>query len=182
MLHGYSANTKGDLLIGPGILMAGNVVLGVSRGSFTFDPGKQIRNIDFDGKSSPMAGLDRIVAYDAKLSGVLLEWNEATLEMLEHGAALGAAVSGVQLLAPRDANTLFTSDNIWYVDNLRFLMDLSDGTIASILFAKAAVESWSVKGAPGGEGELSVVFGARLAGTDPDPCPYALEIRTAVPA
>lgn len=182
MLHGYSSTTRTDILMGAGVLMVGATIVGVSKGSFTFDPGKTFRNPDFDGKSSPIHGLDRIISYNSKLSGVLMEWNERILEYLEHGQALGTAVSGVQTQTPKEANTLFPADNINYVQDLRFLMDLGGGELASILFPRALVESYSVKGTPEGEGEISVTFAARLAGTDPDPCPYTIERRTAVPA
>jgi hypothetical protein len=185
MKHGYSANTQGALIFNTAILMVGSLYWGVSRGGGpSFDPGREIRQSDFDGLVTPITENDRIVGYKSQITGTYLEASNTNLTRLELGQAVTGAAP-VQTIQPLPVGQVFKKANGQYLQDVRMIAERGDGKLYSVHFPYAVVLSYTAKANDKGEGEFSVTIEARLdaSGTPPDlsVCPYNLEIRDVVP-
>jgi hypothetical protein len=185
MIHGYSASTGGALVLNTAILMVGSTYWGVSRGAPSFDPGREIRQAEFDGQVQPIVGNDRIVGYKSQISFTGLEAKNADLTRLELNQAVAAAVAGVQVLTPLPAQQLFVKASGQYVADVRMIGERGDGKLYSVHFPYAVVLSYSVKSNDKGEAEFSITVEARLDPTGTPlnigVAPYRIEVRDAVP-
>lgn len=183
MKTGFSAATLGATTYGAGVLMIGSTYLGVSKGGVTFDPGREIRQVEFDGLVSPIVGNDRVVGWRPTISGTFLEASDANLAKLEFGVALVGATQP-KIITPLPANTYLVKAT-HYVADARLIVDRGDGTMIAYHFPYGVVASYTYKTNDKGEGEFSVTIEARLdpAGTPLalDVCPYRVETRSAVP-
>lgn len=185
-ITGYSTDLPADVLLDSGVLYVGAAIVGVSRGGLSFDPGKQYRNTDFDGKRSPVKLLDRITGYDAKLSGNMLEFGAEELVQFEPGSVNDAATP-VATITPKAAGTLLVTGD--YLSNVRLVFERGGSTgaaplYAAVLFPCAMVTQYSVKGADNNEAEIAITIEARLdatAPTVPSTCPYKIELRSTLP-
>lgn len=183
MNHGFTAATKSNTISGPGVLLHAGRLLGVSRGPATFTPGKQIRNMEFDGKQTDLAGADVIDGYASTIAGTFLEASDANLSMLEHGAVLSAAPDPV--LTPLAAGSFFDAETN-YAKDVQLILRRGDGKYISIEFDYALVSEYSVKPAAKGEAEVSLTFMARLNPTgnplNLNAAPYKVTVLAAFPA
>ncbi len=68
-LTGYTSSLPSDVLLDSGVLYVGATVFGAFAGGLKFDPGVTYRAADFDGKRSPVKGLDRVTMRMPKISG-----------------------------------------------------------------------------------------------------------------
>lgn len=179
-LSGYSADLPADLLMDTGILYAGTTLLGATRGAPRFDPGKEMSNIDFDGKRTDIMGLDRVDRYNSVISATLIEFDAADIARFEPGATNSGTDPVVYV--PKDAGTLFASGD--YITDLRLIFERGGGGYACIHFPRAIVQRWQVAGNKNDIGLIECEFKAVLnmgsaAISDP---PYNIETRTALPS
>jgi hypothetical protein len=60
-----------DAIVDVGVIAVGGVAAAwaATEGGLSWDPGKKVRGVEYDGKSFEHAGLLRVTGYDAKLSG-----------------------------------------------------------------------------------------------------------------
>ena len=72
-LTGFSTTFPDDVVIDSGVLYAGANKFGAFAGGLKFDPGLTYRNIDFDGKRSPVKLLDRKMTQMPKISGTVIQ-------------------------------------------------------------------------------------------------------------
>lgn len=181
-LNGYDGSLPSDALLDSGVLYVGSTPIGVSRGGLSFDPGRQVRNIPFDGKRSDVKGLDRITGWDAKISGTLLEFAGTDIARFEPGST-NATVSTTTTYTPKSAGTIFASGD--YLTDVRLIFERAGGGYAAVYFAQGFVDKWGpLKGSDNAEAEIGIQISARAvvaAAADVPKPPYVIEIRTALP-
>lgn len=167
--------TPRDILLDTAFLYLGATPLGVTRGGPSYDPGKTLRNIDFDGKRSPIAGLDRVTGYAPTVSARLLQMGTADILRFEPGAAAVTAGSDTTT-TPIDASTAIATGSL--LTNLRIIWRRGGGGYFQARFPKAICTRWSVGGGDNSEAEIDCTFEARLdvtGGVTTDDAPVVYE-------
>lgn len=171
-----NTNTPQEILIGSGVLLINSSTpWGVSLGDLSFDPGKEMRQIEFDGKASKIVGLDRIVAFDSKISGTIKEFSAAKMAVLEPGST-SAVGGGITTITPKKANALFAPAD--YLTNVRVAWPLGSGQWRWVKFPKALVYKYDIKGKDKDEATASIEIYACLdmsVAADTDVAPYVIE-------
>lgn len=179
-ISGYSATLPKDVLLDSGVLYLGSTPLCASRGGLSFDPAKELRNIEFDGKKSPILGLDRVVRVAPVISGTMIEFGQADITNYDAGAtstfASATAVTGV--ITPKKGGILLAAAD--YLTNLGLVFERADGSgYVRVRFPKALCRKYSLKGTDGEEAEVDVEFEARLdmsaSGALVHDLPYVIE-------
>ena len=111
-LTGYNSDFPADVLLDSGVLYIGSLVWGAFSGGIKFDPGVTYRNTDFDGKRSPVKGLDRVTMRMPKITGTVIQLTPVAtanaaggIAQVEPGAAINAtgAWTGATSYAPKSA-------------------------------------------------------------------------------
>lgn len=162
-ISGYSATMPKDILEGSGVLYVGSSPLSASRGGLSFDPAKEVRNVEFDGKKSPIKQLDRTIRVVPVISGNMIQAGQSQLTQYEAGAtssfASPTAVTGV--ITPKKAGLLYAAAD--YLTNLRLVFERLDNSgFVQVRFPVAYCRKYSLKGTDGEEAEVAVEFEARL--------------------
>jgi len=178
-LTGYSADLPGDVLLDTGVLYVGTAVLGATRGAPRFDPGKQMSNIDFDGKRSDILGLHRVDRFESVISATLIEFDAADIARFEPGVT--NAGSGTVVYTPKDAGTLLASGD--YITDLRLIFERGDGKYVAVHFPKALVRRYQPAGNKDDIGLVETEFLAVLDMSTAaiSDAPYKIEILAALP-
>src|SRR5574337_953607 len=99
-----------DLMIDAGVLYVGATPagMGATRGGIKFDPGATMRNVPFDGKTTDIAGLDRITDYNAKITGKMIDLSGPSLQQLHPGST--SSDSGSEhIVTPIDATVMLSA-------------------------------------------------------------------------
>lgn len=121
-LTGFTATTFEDVIKDAGILYAdidgvgagGPVLLGASQDGFTWDPGKEWGEMEFDGKRAPIVGGHEIIGFQSMISGTMLEFSDAQIPVYEAGAT---KVAGPPIVfTPKPAGELLVQGD--YVKDL----------------------------------------------------------------
>lgn len=182
-ITGYTPSTRAALGIGAGVVTAKvganeYTRLGVTTGGLQFNNGKVIKSVNFDGLISMIRGLDYVAGFAPVISCTFKEFSVTLLQYLEYGIAFNGASPNI--LTPKPAMTLFADSNVSYLDNLRFLFALGDGTTwESVVFPAALPKYTGYQSKDKDEADLPVTFEARLvpAGSPLDltATPYKLE-------
>jgi len=183
-LTGFTTTFPDDVVLDSGVLYVGTTVLGAFAGGLKFDPGITYRNIDFDGKRSPVKGLDRKTMMMPKISGTVIQLSTANVSQVEPGATDTAAgeQSGAQSsYAPVAAGELMTS----YLQNVRAIWLRGNGDYVQVRFPSALVTKYDVTSQDGAEIAIAIEVEARLdtawAGYDnTGTAPYRIEYLAAV--
>lgn len=206
MPSGYTLTVPNDVLQGPGVLSVGGILVGVSRGGLSWGNDKEWRNAQFDGQSSPVMGLDRVVSLATRFAGTFLTLSTADLARYETAEAVGtnniipaAVAPGVAAAfryAPGDSlatatvvrasTATYLSSGLLlaegrYVSDVRVTFKRGAGLYV-VVFPRALCTKWSWKGVEKGEGELAAEFEARIdllsvtSTPDTDLAPYTVEI------
>lgn len=186
-ITGYTSDLPTDVLLDSGVLYVGNQVRGVSRGGLSFDPGVQWRETTFDGKRSPTVGLHRKSGFEPVISGTMLEFGTEELPEYEPGstsASTGTAgTDQVTTYTPQGADGYVAANS--YISNVRLVFERGNGKFAAVLFSKALVRKWSLKGNDNGEADIAIELVAcvdlSVVGAKPSDCPYKIELRDALP-
>jgi len=185
MLNAFNATTKSKLLIGPGVIYLALAKFGVTRGGIAFDPGRQLRSIEFDGRSSTgVVGLDVVDGYEPTLKATVIELDDIQLARLEPGATITAAAGGnPKIIRPKAANTPLADAD--YLSDVRAVIEQANGKFVRIHFPRALATIDSFKTNPKGEAEATITFTAKLLAAGPDfsmdAAPYTIEYADAVP-
>jgi hypothetical protein len=180
MITGYSADLPSDVLLDSGVLYVGSNIMGVSRGGLQFDPGKEYKQVTFDGYRGPIKGLDRIASYNSKITGTLLELGTEERPWLEPGSTSDGA-SPIDTTTMKAAGVFLVSGD--YLSNVRLVYERGSGGYAAVLFTDSVLAQYSVKGNDGDCAEIAITIEARIvpSGTNTGVCPYKIELRTALP-
>src|SRR5690242_14995414 len=77
-----------DVALDAGVLYVGDtpVAMGATRGGLSFDPGVTWRETDWDGKTTSIAGQERIVEYNSTITGKIVSLSSTLLQQLNPGS------------------------------------------------------------------------------------------------
>lgn len=159
MPSSYNSTLPADVLLDTAILKAdlttaGTLeLIGGTRGGFTFSPGINVRNIEYDGKRSEhITGMGRITAYNATMSGTLIVFNAKVLRFLSAGAT--GATNAVTL--PEAGAVL----PLAVYHKWQLLYSRGDGGTVAIDFPYGLVTEYTITGADNNEAEVSITIAA----------------------
>lgn len=176
-----STNTPTLHYPGPGRVYIGSTLLGTTRGAPSFDPGEERRNLPFDGKTSDVSGLTRVVRWAPVITATLLEMNLANLEDLFQNSSTATA-SQRNTITPADAGTYLTA-----VANVRVIwVAASNGRRKEVRFALADIRLTQISGGDAAD-EVAWAFEARALASPSgsiNDCPFVMideDIDPAVP-
>lgn len=172
MPSGYTTSLPDDVLLDVAVLSrevaAAQVPFGVSRGGLSFNPNKETRNVEFDGKRSPIAGLDRVTKFAPVIEGRFIQIGKAQLADLEPGSSTatstGTASPTTYTITPTDASTLIAEGDL--LTNLRMRYNRLGGGFVDIIFPVAICSQYDISGQDNNEAEVNATFEARLASDD----------------
>lgn len=189
MLNGHTANLPADTLFGLGVVFSGASKIGVTRGAPRWDPGKQLRNTEYDGKITDVAELDRITGWTPTLGFTLMEFGGTAtggqIELLEPGSSQAVADGeGTIVITMRQAEEYFDVGE--YASNLRIVWRRGGGGYAALHLPLALCTKYDIQGEDKDEARIACEFRPRLSTADaiatPAKCPFLYELRTALPA
>lgn len=186
-----------DVLLDSGVLYIGSTVWGAFAGGLKFDPGITYRNADFDGKRSPVKGLDRVTMRMPKISGTVIQLPPTTttvagsVPQIEAGAAINATGSpgaGVTSFEPKTAGQLLASGD--YLSNVRCIWQRggatsSTGSYVQVRFPSGLCTKYDMTGQDGAEVAIAIEIEARLDPTvsgfsNIGSAPYRIEYLTTI--
>ena len=169
-----------DLMIDAGVLYvsATPAGMGATRGGIKFDPGATMRNVPFDGKTTDIAGLDRITDYNAKITGKMIDLSGPSLQQLHPGST--SSDSGSEhIITPIDATVMLSAGD--YLTDVTWIGRAQSGGTIEVNFPFAIVEKYSIAGTDKAEGEIDVSIKAVLGAseTNLNACPFTVTLRDA---
>lgn len=176
MPSGFLTTLPSKVVLDEGVLYHNSTTaFGVTAGPWSYDPGEGWQNIDFAGKRSDVAGLDRVVTRMPKLTGQMIAINSTTSATL----FTGSTQTGTPLVVtPVAASGLVSANGT----NVKVYFKQGDGTFFGIVFAKALIKITSISGQDKDKALLDVTIEARQdlsASTDTDVSPVKYEISAA---
>lgn len=128
MLTGYTTNFPNDVLWDTGVAYVGANPIGASKGQPQFDPGREIVNIDFDGKHAPLKGIDRIFHGEPSVEFTLLDFGPAAqgaqvakLEPGSSAADTGTTPNTLTTVTPKTGGTYIASGE--YLTDFRLVYE-----------------------------------------------------------
>lgn len=145
---------------------------GATRGGINFDPAKEVRNIPFDGKTSDIEGLDRVLRYAPVLTFNVIDLSLAMLGRLEPGSTTDSSGSSSRVV-PINATVIFSA-NAYTKDVLWISRTRDDGRIAVVAIPRGLVKASKYTAAPDNETEVAVEIMAVIPAdaTDINVAPY----------
>ena len=172
---GPTKPTDTDLALDAGVLLVGAAAFAGTRGGLAFDPGITIRETDWDGKTTSIAGQERVTEYNSTISGKILGFSSATITKLAPGATKTTVVGPppVDTIAPINAATPIDGTT-GYLTDVYLVRRIADGKIHIVHFPVARVTSYKESGSDKSEAEIDITIKAFLASTETDTtkCPY----------
>lgn len=169
-LTGYTSSLPSDVLLDSGVLYVGltpSTVFGAFAGGLKFDPGVTYRNADFDGKRSPVKGLDRVTMRMPKISGTCIQLSTANVAQIEPGAATAVtqAWTASTSYAPKAAGQLLAAGD--YLSDVRLVYQrggatASVGSYVQVRFPSALCTKYDITGQDGSEIAIAIEIEARL--------------------
>lgn len=182
-LSGYSASLPTDVLLDSGVLYVGGSVFAATRGGLQFNPTKEMRNIEFDGKRAAIRGLDRTTTVAPVISGTVIELTPADIPTFEPGATTVTATSGITRYVGKRAGVLYVAND--YITDVRVIWERGNGQYVAVRFAAAMVRSWQLAGTDNEEAAIQIEIEARLdmsvTGANVADMPYSIDYFTAAP-
>lgn len=169
-------------LVNAGVVYVGEtaVGMGATEGGLTFDPGKEIRNVPFDGKTTDVAKLDRVIVYNSRITGRFKDISETFIGYLEPGSASDGS-AGKNTITPKTAHSFFQSGD--YLRNVTFVGLCGDGSTRRVFMAWALVESYTLATTDKEEGlfdiSIKAVLGPDTDGEDLNAPPFTWEVEDA---
>ncbi len=166
VLSSWNGQIPTDVLLDSGVFLIGaspGIAFSAQEGGLKWDPGKTLKEIDFDGKRSAVAGLDRTVMWKPKLTATLLEFPLAAWSQLEPGSVLATVAggpSGATQVWPKPAGVLYAAGD--YIANARIAWQRTDGSYFQIRMPKALVGKWDIAGTDKAEGKWAIEIEPRL--------------------
>jgi hypothetical protein len=176
-LTGYTTSLPSDILLDSGVLYVGaagsSKVWGAFQGGLKFDPGVTYRNAEFDGKRSPVKGLDRISMRMPKISGTCIALPDVTTNVagavvaIEPGAttATTGAWTASTSFAPKAAGALLVTGD--YLSDVRLIFQrggttASAGSYVQVRFPSGLCTKYDITGQDGAEVAIALEIEARL--------------------
>lgn len=161
-LTGYTSSLPSDVLIDSGVLYVGSTVFGAFAGGLKFDPGLEFRSIEFDGRRSPVAALDRMASRMPKISGTCIQLATANVGQIEAGSATSAtgAWTGSTSYAPKRAGSLLSSGD--YMSNVRCIWLRGSGAFVQVRFPVGLVTKYDITSQDNAEIAIAIEIEARL--------------------
>lgn len=157
--------------------------VGASRGGLEFDPGVEIRTLQYDGQRHKKAGHDRTTGWDSKFTGTMLELSADTAAMLESGATITdtaavvgpPAVPATRKITPKSADALFAIGD--YVEGPRLTWLRGNGGTFSVCADYGKVTQYKIGSKDKDEGEVPITIEHRAApDADDAEAPFWFEI------
>lgn len=142
-----------------GLIMVGGITeaFGATIGGLSWDPGKDVRSIPYDGKSSEQVGLQRTLKYDAKLSGKIKRGGPAFVMALEPGSSSdGSSGSDGNVVTLLDARTPWVEGD--YLQDVFYIGRQEDQTIMYVRMPFAFVSKYKLQTKDNDEAEWDVEF------------------------
>lgn len=160
-----------------GVLYVGAsaVGFGASEGGFTWDPGTEYQQPDFDGKSSDIEGFDRVVDYSkAKLSGSFLDASGTAFGRYTPGSTSDGS-TGTNVITPIDAFVFFAVGD--YLIDIQCIWRRSDNSTIRVLIPVGLVTKFQYKTKPKKEALADIEISPRLPSTETNLalCPYVYQ-------
>jgi hypothetical protein len=162
-LTGFTATfASTDAVLDSGVLYVGANVFGVTKGGLNFDPGITYRNIEFDGKRSPVRLLDRKMMVQPKLSGTVIQLSTGNVAQLEPGATTattGAWTGSTSYTGKRAATNLVSGD---YLTDVRAIWLRASGGFVQVRFPAALCTKYDIQSQDADEVAIGIEIEARL--------------------
>ncbi len=181
---GYTDTTKEDMLVDAGILYVDDpavpgtpMLLGASVEGFTFDPGKEFRETEFDGRRSPVVGGHRLTGYQSLISGTMLEFSDAQIPIYEAGAIkdVGPPIK----FTPKAPGAFFAEGD--YVANLWLFLQRGTSGYEKIAFGHAICRKYTLVSKDKDEVKVAVEFLGCVLPANLGDAPYVITQETALP-
>jgi hypothetical protein len=178
-LSGYTSTLPADVVLDSGQLYVGASVFGAFNGGLKFDPGVEYRNIEFDGKRSPITALDRKTSFMPKISGTVIQLSTANVGQIEPGATVvaGGAWTGSTSYMPKDAAGFLASGD--YLTDVRAVWLRGSGGFVQVRFPSSLCVKYDVTSQDGAEIAIAIEIEARLdmsvSGAQIGDAPYRIE-------
>jgi hypothetical protein len=175
-VNGYTLDTPTQILIGSGVVYRAGVPWSTSRGGLRVELIRELREVEFDGRRAPVAGLDRVVTYGIRVTATFLELNVLQSQRYEQGIVASVSL-GNSTLTPRDANQFFPAGA--YITDTLVAFQRSDGTLVGFRIPKAFV-GYTLAGEDKSEAGIDTTFEARadLSVLGIADAPYTIEFDT----
>jgi len=183
-LTGYTSALPTDVLMDSGVLYVGATVIGATLGGLKFDPGTEYRNVEFDGKRSPVRGLDRKSAVMPKLTGTLIQLSTTNVAQIEPGATTVAtgAWTGSTSYQGKASGTLLASGD--YLTDVRAIWLRGSGAFVQVRFPAALLVKYDMTSQDAAEIAIAFEIEARLdmaaSGVTIGSMPYRIEYLASV--
>lgn len=183
MPSAYSTRLPTDMILDTGILQADLTTpgtletIGVSRGGLKFNPGTELRNVEYDGKRANVMGLDRKVFMNPTITGTMLLAGEQDLRLYE----IAGAGSGL-VVTVKPANVFLVAGD-YHKFALIYTRSgfgaTSAGTV-TITFPVGLVINYDIDGKDKSEGEIAITVEARQnrddGGSSDGEVPYTIVV------
>lgn len=147
--------------------------VGPSRGGLSFNPNKEMRNIEFDGKRAAIQGLDRNTSFNPQITGTLIDLSQSNFGMYEPGSTSGTSGSASRI-TPLQADEFLAVGA--YIDDLLYVGRLQDNRIIVVGFPCALVSQYDISGEDKNEAGVQITIEARVpqAATNISEAPYRI--------
>jgi hypothetical protein len=182
-LSGYTSSLPTDVLLDSGTLYIGGSVLAATRGGLQFNPTKEMRNIEFDGKRAAIKGLDRVTSAVPTISGTVIELSPSDIAVIEPGSTSSSAASGITRYTGKAMGTLYVSND--YLSDVKCIWERGSGGYVQVRFASAIVKSWQMSGTDNEEATIQLEIEARIdmsvTGNTVSGLPYSIDYFTTAP-
>lgn len=146
-----------EYIVDVGVITVGGIAeaWGATVGGLQFDPGKDVRNVPFDGKSSEIVGLHRTIKYDAKLSGKVKRGGPSLILDLEPGSSSdGSSGSDGNVVTLLDARTPWEEGD--YLADVYYVGRQEDESIMYVHMPFAFVSKYKLATKDNDEGEWDI--------------------------
>jgi len=190
-LTGFTADFKNNVLLDSGVLYVGNTVFGAFQGGLKFDPGITYRNVEFDGKRSPIKLLDIKQSQMPKISGTVIQLATTNVAQIEPGAdvnATGGWTGATSSYAPQEASSLLVTGD--YLTDVRAVWMRGEHTALApkyvqVRFPASILTKYDITSQDGQEVAIAIEIEARLdtawAGdSNTGTAPYRIEYLTSL--
>lgn len=168
---GYAAPT--GFVVDAAVLLHGSTPMGATKGGLTWNPGKEIRHVEFDGLSTEIAGLHRILAYKPTISGNMKDLSAAAIGRYEPGSTSDGSSTNTYTMKP--AKEFYASGD--YLQDVTFKGNRSDGKAFVIKLAWAIVREYNITTPDRNEADVAITLEGVLqpGATDLELCPYTIQ-------
>lgn len=176
MPSGYVSTVPSDVVWDEGVMyINSSTAFGVSKGPWRYDPAERWQNLEFAGKRSPVAGLDRVVERMPSVTGTLIAISTTTSPVIFAGSS--QAGTNPTTITPIAASGLLASGSLQ--STVRFAWKKGNGDYFIVKFAKALMRLTAISGADKDAVEFEMSIEARLdpatmTTTDDSPVVYQI--------